>query len=92
MKPIDADRLLSDLYAKLVMSADVGDVVVRYKDILIVVRNSEELPISYETSLPTHKYRDFNGYVHCSNCNNRITNSTDKYCGSCGKKFIDIKI
>ncbi len=89
MKPIDGDKILSDLYDRIVRSADVGDVVVKYKDIINVIRDSPELPIQYETAEPTTRYRDYNGYVWCSNCNSRVTNISDKYCGKCGKKFVE---
>ena len=88
MKPIDGDRLLSELYENLVNSEDVGDVVVRYKDVITKVRILDELPLSYESAEPARRYRDYNGYLYCNRCNSKVSSSS-KYCSNCGKKFID---
>jgi hypothetical protein len=88
MKPIDGDKVLSDLYYKMVYSVDVGDAVVKYQDVVDCVRSSRDLPIQYETAQPSTRYRDYNGYFYCSRCNSKVS-ANDVYCNQCGKKFTD---
>lgn len=89
MKSIDGDKLLSDLYERMVRSEDVGDVVVRFKDVLDLVRSAQEIPTNYTTPLPAKKYRDYNGYVRCSICGKKLSAVDDIFCGGCGRKFIN---
>lgn len=91
MKPVDGDRLLSEAYTKAFApyyDSSEDDVCITLRQLSLIVDKLTELRLESESALPAYRYKDFEGYTHCSVCKSKLRNPQDPYCSHCGHKFV----